>query len=73
MQPLPRPSTAPLSAAARPGGLWVNARPAPFSEALAEIFAYLRGRRPTTQERVREAQRIERLAAALAENDETDV
>ena len=67
MQPLPRPSTASLSAArARPG----QSRPVSFREALAEIWAWWTGRRPTYQERVREAQRIERLAAALAENDE---
>jgi hypothetical protein len=47
----------------------VPARPQPsMVEALRQIVAWWRGRRPTFAERIREEKMVERLAAELAED-----
>jgi hypothetical protein len=55
------------SFATRPGRV---SRPITIAQALREIFAWWRGRRPSYQEQMREERQVERLAEAMAEAGE---
>ena len=65
MTPPPRYSASPL-----PSFCTISARPQPsLLQALREIVAWWRGRRPSLVERIREEKRVEKIAELLAEED----